>query len=175
MPTFKSISKSNKPNNSIVNYAINDVNTVAIVTKDGEIIDKKDVLVMYADSKSHKQLIDEQKKRLYFKVFIDTLGNIYNLTNNEKNVLFYINSHVLLTRQKPDKTKLYFSVNAMFYDDCEEETKVPKPSIKSALSSLKDKGFINHYKDKEDKCVKGCISGGRNRQAVAWNPHQSVP
>lgn len=29
MPTFKSISKSNKPNNSIVNYAINDVNTVA--------------------------------------------------------------------------------------------------------------------------------------------------
>lgn len=39
------------------------------------------------------------------------------------NVLFYINSHVLLTRQKPDKTKLYFSVNAMFYDDCEEETK----------------------------------------------------
>ena len=45
MPTFKSISKSNKPNNSIVNYAINDVNTVAIVTKDGEIIDKKDVLV----------------------------------------------------------------------------------------------------------------------------------
>lgn len=33
MPTFKSISKSNKPNNSIVNYAINDVNTVAIVTK----------------------------------------------------------------------------------------------------------------------------------------------
>ena len=98
MPTFKSISKSNKPNNSIVNYAINDVNTVAIVTKDGEIIDKKDVLVMYADSKSHKQLIDEQKKRLYFKVFIDTLGNIYNLTNNEKNVLFYINSHVLLTR-----------------------------------------------------------------------------
>ena len=144
MPTFKSISKSNKPNNSIVNYAINDVNTVAIVTKDGEIIDKKDVLVMYADSKSHKQLIDEQKKRLYFKVY------------NEKNVLFYINSHVLLTRQKPDKTKLYFSVNAMFYDDCEEETKVPKPSIKSALSSLKDKGFINHYKDKEDKCVKGC-------------------
>ena len=83
MPIFKSISKSNKPNNSIVNYAINDVNTVAIVTKDGEIIDKKDVLVMYADSKSHKQLIDEQKKRLYFKVFIDTLGNIYNLTNNE--------------------------------------------------------------------------------------------
>lgn len=87
MHTFKSISKSNKPNNSIVNYAINDVNTVAIVTKDGEIIDKKDVLVMYADSKSHKQLIDEQKKRLYFKVFIDTLGNIYNLTNNEK--MFY--------------------------------------------------------------------------------------
>ena len=84
MPTFKSISKSNKPNNSIVNYAINDVNTVAIVTKDGEIIDKKDVLVMYANSKSHKQLIDEQKKRLYFKVFIDTLGNIYNLTNNEE-------------------------------------------------------------------------------------------
>lgn len=114
MPTFKSISKSNKPNNSIVNYAINDVNTVAIVTKDGEIIDKKDVLVMYADSKSHKQLIDEQKKRLYFKVFIDTLGNIYNLTNNEKNVLFYINSHVLLTRQKPDKTKLYFRLMLCF-------------------------------------------------------------
>lgn len=114
MPTFKSISKSNKPNNSIVNYAINDVNTVAIVTKDGEIIDKKDVLVMYADSKSHKQLIDEQKKRLYFKVFIDTLGNIYNLTNNEKNVLFYINSHVLLTRQNQIKLNFIFRLMLCF-------------------------------------------------------------
>lgn len=70
MPTFKSISKSNKPNNSIVNYAINDVNTVAIVTKDGEIIDKKDVLVMYADSKSHKQLIDEQRKDYILKCLL---------------------------------------------------------------------------------------------------------
>lgn len=110
----------------------------------------------YNINKYRNKLIDKQRSRKYINVYLDSLREFYNLTNNEKNVLLYINSHVLLTRQKPDKTKLYFSVNAMFYDDCEEETKVPKPSIKSALSSLKDKGFINHYKDKEDKCVKGC-------------------
>lgn len=49
MPTFKSISKSNKPNNSIVNYAINDVNTVAIVTKDGEIIDQHYLVLKIKD------------------------------------------------------------------------------------------------------------------------------
>lgn len=54
------------------------------------------------------------------------------------------------------RTKVAPLIGLQNNDDCEEETKVPKPSIKSALSSLKDKGFINHYKDKEDKCVKGC-------------------
>ena len=73
----------------------------------------------------------------------------YNLTNNEKNVLLYINSIY-------DKTKTYFIVNSIFYNDCEDKTKVPISSIKSVLYSLKRKGFISNYKDKHNNNIKGC-------------------
>lgn len=79
----------------------------------------------------------------------DFIKEFYNLTNNEKNVLFYINSIY-------DKTETYFIVNSIFYNDCEDKTKVPISSIKSVLYSLKRKGFISNYKDKHNNNIKGC-------------------
>lgn len=79
----------------------------------------------------------------------DFIKEFYNLTNNEKNVLLYINSIY-------DKTKTYFIVNSIFYNDCEDKTKVPISSIKSVLYSLKRKGFISNYKDKHNNNIKGC-------------------
>lgn len=55
-----------------------------------------------------------------------------------------------------DKTKTYFIVNSIFYNDCEDKTKVPISSIKSVLYSLKRKGFISNYKDKHNNNIKGC-------------------
>lgn len=82
-------------------------------------------------------------------VYLGSLKEFYNLTNNEKNVLLYINSIY-------DKTKTYFIVNSIFYNDCEDKTKVPISSIKSVLYSLKRKGFISNYKDKHNNNIKGC-------------------
>lgn len=47
-------------------------------------------------------------------------------------------------------------VNSIFYNDCEDKTKVPISSIKSVLYSLKKKGFISNYKDKHNNIIKGC-------------------
>lgn len=80
---------------------------------------------------------------------LDSLREFYNLTNNEKNVLLYINSIY-------NKTETYFIVNSIFYNDCEDKTKVPISSIKSVLYSLKKKGFISNYKDKHNNIIKGC-------------------
>lgn len=49
-----------------------------------------------------------------------------------------------------------FIVNSIFYNDCEDKTKVPISSIKSVLYSLKKKGFISNYKDKHNNIIKGC-------------------
>ena len=51
---------------------------------------------------------------------------------------------------------LYIIVNSIFYNDCEDKTKVPISSIKSVLYSLKRKGFISNYKDKHNNNIKGC-------------------
>ena len=91
-------------------------------------------------NKYRNKLIDKQRSRKYINVYLDSLREFYNLTNNEKNVLLYINSIY-------DKTKTYFIVNSIFYNDCEDKTKVPISSIKSVLYSLKKKGFISNYKD----------------------------
>lgn len=82
----------------------------------------------------------------------NTLKTVYQnnvVDNNEKNVLLYINSIY-------DKTKTYFIVNSIFYNDCEDKTKVPISSIKSVLYSLKRKGFISNYKDKHNNNIKDC-------------------
>lgn len=55
-----------------------------------------------------------------------------------------------------NKTETYFIVNSIFYNDCEDKTKVPISSIKSVLYSLKKKGFISNYKDKHNNIIKGC-------------------
>lgn len=72
-----------------------------------------------------------------------------NISDNEKNVLLYINSIY-------DKTETYFVINTIFYNDCKDKTKVPVSSIKSILYSLKKKGFISNYKDKHNNDIKGC-------------------
>ena len=87
--------------------------------------------------------------------FIVLIGIIFGgvkllaVTNNEKNVLLYINSIY-------NKTETYFIVNSIFYNDCEDKTKVPISSIKSVLYSLKKKRFISNYKDKHNNIIKGC-------------------
>lgn len=63
---------------------------------------------------------------------------------------------VIETRKRLNKTKTYFIVNSIFYNDCEDKTKVPISSIKSVLYSLKRKGFISNYKDKHNNNIKGC-------------------
>lgn len=60
----------------------------------------------------------------------------------------------LIARRKVIET--YFIVNSIFYNDCEDKTKVPISSIKSVLYSLKRKGFISNYKDKHNNNIKGC-------------------
>lgn len=90
----------------------------------------------YNINKYRNKLIDKQRNRKYINVYLSSLKEFYNLTNNEKNVLLYINS--------------------IFYNDCEDKTKVPISSIKSVLYSLKRKGFISNYKDKHNNNIKGC-------------------
>lgn len=89
----------------------------------------------YNINKYRNKLIDKQRNRKYINVYLDSLKEFYNLTNNEKNVLLYINSIY-------DKTKTYFIVNSIFYNDCEDKTKVPISSIESVLYSLKKKDLL---------------------------------
>lgn len=103
---------------------------------------------------TEKDIIDEYSisvETFYngLNVYLGSLREFYNLTNNEKNVLLYINSIY-------NKTETYFIVNSIFYNDCEDKTKVPISSIKSVLYSLKKKGFISNYKDKHNNIIKGC-------------------
>lgn len=94
-----------------------------------------------------RRKVIETRKRL--NKIVQSPKEFYNLTNNEKNILLYINSIY-------DKTKTYFIVNSIFYNDCEDKTKVPISFIKSVLYSLKRKGFISNYKDKHNNNIKGC-------------------
>ena len=116
----------------------------------------------YNINKYRNKLIDKQRSRKYINVYLDSLREFYNLTNNEKNVLFYINSIY-------NKTETYFIVNSIFYNDCEDKTKVPISSIKSVLYSLKKKGFISNYKDKHNNIIKGCYIIKRNRACLGRN------
>lgn len=133
-------------------YYLDDSNFEARITKDGEVITEKEIQAIRVDNAILKKAIGEERKRLYFKVFIDTIGRLYSLTNNEKNVLLYINT----TFVRCDKDKqMSFIVGASFYESCEQETGVPKDSIKRCLASLRAKGFIARYKDKDGKECKG--------------------
>lgn len=57
----------------------------------------------------------------------------------------------LIARRKVIETR-----KRLFYNDCEDKTKVPISSIKSVLYSLKKKGSISNYKDKHNNIIKGC-------------------
>lgn len=46
----------------------------------------------YNINKYRNKLIDKQRNRKYINVYLGSLKEFYNLTNNEKNVLLYINS-----------------------------------------------------------------------------------
>lgn len=83
--------------------------------------------------------------RNFVTINIDFISNMKYF----ENVLLYINSIY-------NKTETYFIVNSIFYNDCEDKTKVPISSIKSVLYSLKRKGFISNYKDKHNNNIKGC-------------------
>lgn len=43
----------------------------------------------YNINKYRNKLIDKQRNRKYINVYLDSLKEFYNLTNNEKNVLLY--------------------------------------------------------------------------------------
>ena len=61
----------------------------------------------YNINKYRNKLIDKQRNRKYINVYLGSLKEFYNLTNNEKNVLLYINSIY-------DKTETYFVINTIF-------------------------------------------------------------
>ena len=69
----------------------------------------------YNINKYRNKLIDKQISRKYINVYLDSLREFYNLTNNEKNVLLYINSIY-------DKTETYFVINTIFYNDCKDKS-----------------------------------------------------
>lgn len=82
----------------------------------------------------------------------NTLKTVYqnNVVDNNKKYI--------ITRQ--DYCRNFVTINidfiSIFYNDCEDKTKVPISSIKSVLYSLKKKGFISNYKDKHNNIIKGC-------------------
>lgn len=84
----------------------------------------------------------------------NTLKTVYqnNIVDNNKKYI--------ITRQDYCRNfvtiNIDFIVNSIFYNDCEDKTKVPISSIKSVLYSLKKKGFISNYKDKHNNIIKGC-------------------
>lgn len=86
----------------------------------------------------------------------NTLKTVYqnNVVDNNKKYI--------ITRQDYCRNfvtiNIDFIVNSIFYNDCEDKTKVPISSIKSVLYSLKKKGFISNYKDKHNNIIKGCYA-----------------
>lgn len=90
----------------------------------------------------------------------NTLKTVYqnNVVDNNKKYIItrqdYCRNFVTINIDFISNMK-YFD-NSIFYNDCEDKTKVPISSIKSVLYSLKRKGFISNYKDKHNNNIKGC-------------------
>lgn len=112
---------------------------------------------------TEKDIIDEYS--ISVETFYNGLNILYNLdvikATTRKSV--YIINHNIIFKgsigdfiKEYNKTETYFIVNSIFYNDCEDKTKVPISSIKSVLYSLKKKGFISNYKDKHNNIIKGC-------------------
>ena len=103
------------------------------------------------------------------KIIVETFYNGLNVLYNfdvikatTRKSVYVINHNIIFKGSIGDfikeynKTETYFIVNSIFYNDCEDKTKVPISSIKSVLYSLKKKGFISNYKDKHNNIIKGC-------------------
>lgn len=100
-------------------------------------------------------IIDNNKKyiitrqdycRNFVTINIDFISNMKYFDKGANTIFIHICKN----------TETYFIVNSIFYNDCEDKTKVPISSIKSVLYSLKRKGFISNYKDKHNNNIKGC-------------------
>lgn len=108
--------------------------------------------------------------RNFVTINIDFISNMKYFDKGANTIFIHIcknidfNSNVIKFTEKDiideysiyDKTETYFVINTIFYNDCEDKTKVPISSIKSVLYSLKKKGFISNYKDKHNNIIKGC-------------------
>lgn len=110
---------------------------------------------------TEKDIIDEYS--ISVETFYNGLNILYNLdvikATTRKSV-YIINHNIIFKGSIGDfikeYNKYYENVNSIFYNDCEDKTKVPISSIKSVLYSLKKKGFISNYKDKHNNIIKGC-------------------
>lgn len=92
---------------------------------------------------TEKDIIDEYS--INVETFYNGLNVLYNfdvIKATTRKSVYIINHNII--------------VNSIFYNDCEDKTKVPISSIKSVLYSLKKKGFISNYKDKHNNIIKGC-------------------
>lgn len=112
---------------------------------------------------TEKDIIDEYS--ISVETFYNGLNVLYNfdvIKATTRKSVYIINHNIIFKGSIGDfikeynKTETYFIVNSIFYNDCEDKTKVPISSIKSVLYSLKKKGFISNYKDKHNNIIKGC-------------------
>ncbi|UVM90256.1 MAG: RNA polymerase [Bacteriophage sp.] len=112
---------------------------------------------------TEKDIIDEYS--ISVETFYNGLNILYNfdvIKATTRKSVYIINHNIIFKGSIGDfikeynKTETYFIVNSIFYNDCEDKTKVPISSIKSVLYSLKKKGFISNYKDKHNNIIKGC-------------------
>lgn len=108
--------------------------------------------------------------RNFVTINIDFISNMKYFDKGANTIFIHIcknidfNSNVIKFTEKDIideysiSVETYFIVNSIFYNDCEDKTKVPISSIKSVLYSLKKKGFISNYKDKHNNIIKGCYA-----------------
>lgn len=105
-------------------------------------------------------VVDNNKKDIIdeYSISVETFYNGLNILYNfdvikaiTRKSVYIINHNIIFKGSIGD-----FIVNSIFYNDCEDKTKVPISSIKSVLYSLKKKGFISNYKDKHNNIIKGC-------------------
>lgn len=101
---------------------------------------------------TEKDIIDEYS--ISVETFYNGLNVLYNfdvIKATTRKSVYVINHNIIFKGSIGD-----FIVNSIFYNDCEDKTKVPISSIKSVLYSLKKKGIISNYKNKHNNIIKGC-------------------
>lgn len=132
-------------------------NYIARITKDGEVINEAKICIARTKIKDYNTLTAEQKKRTYARIFFDTIYSFYKLTNSEKNTLVYINECIVGHRFNPStKGVIAIDTNKRFYENCSKSTGDSIDTIKKAITSLRDKGFLfNYISEIDNKPIKG--------------------